>query len=98
MLATSAIFNSYVQPVCLWKEDKTDSYEIIGKYGTVVGWGRTETGEVSNELRQAALPVVDIFTCLESNRDLFGHFISRTNFCAGTRNGLHSCDKYAYTT
>ncbi|KAG4071094.1 hypothetical protein HA402_013408 [Bradysia odoriphaga] len=44
LLETHATFNNYVQPVCLWRADKTDLSDIIGKYGTVVGWGRTETG------------------------------------------------------
>lgn len=82
-----------MHPVCLWRENKSDSLDIVDRYGTVVGWGRTETRELSNELRQAELPVVDVFTCLESNPDVFGRFISRTNFCAGTRNGLYNYNK-----
>ncbi|KAG4071090.1 hypothetical protein HA402_013404 [Bradysia odoriphaga] len=41
LLETHATFNNYVQPVCLWRTDKTDLSDIIGRYGTVVGWGRT---------------------------------------------------------
>lgn len=91
-LTTHVTFNNYVQPVCLWDAYEIHLSDIVGKHGTVVGWGHTETGQLSNALRQAALPVVDAFTCLESNSDLFGSFLARTNFCAGTRNGSCVCD------
>lgn len=82
-------FNNYVQPVCLWRSDIYFT-DIIGEVGTVVGWGRTETGELSNELRQASLQVVDTHTCLDSYRDVFGQFLTNNNFCAGQQDGLHS--------
>lgn len=86
-LSADVAFNRYVQPVCLWKSGKTDISEVIGKYGTVIGWGKTETGQISNELRQASLPVVSWGTCLESNRLFAGSLLSERNFCAGIRNG-----------
>ncbi|KAG4072407.1 hypothetical protein HA402_004339 [Bradysia odoriphaga] len=90
-LANTVTFDNYVQPVCLWSADKIHFSNIVGKFGTVVGWGHTESGQVSNALREAYMPVVDAFTCLESNPDLFGGFLSRGNFCAGTRNGTSIC-------
>lgn len=86
-LSTNVIFNSYIQPICLWKSDKIDLSEVINKVGTVVGWGLTENGVVSNVLQEASLPVVSLYTCLKSNRDLFGRFLTDKNFCAGNRNG-----------
>jgi len=86
-LATDAIFNSYVQPICMWKFDKIHLNEVIGKVGTVVGWGVTEDGRISNALQEASLPVVPALTCLRTNRDLFGRFLNAANFCAGWRNG-----------
>ncbi|XP_037047942.1 transmembrane protease serine 12-like [Bradysia coprophila] len=56
-------FNNYVQPVCLWKSNMS---EVIGKFGTVIGWGETETDKQSIELRQASLPVLPWTTCLEN--------------------------------
>lgn len=53
-----------------------------------MGWGLTGTGEPPNALREAALPVVNLTTCLKSHRGLFGRYLSETNFCAGNRNGL----------
>lgn len=87
-LSADVTFNNYVQPICLWKSDKTDISEVVGKFGTVVGWGLTQYGIPSNILQEASFPVVDLFTCLKSNRQFFGQYLSETNFCAGSLNGL----------
>lgn len=60
---------------------------IIGRDGLVVGWGKTESTEKSNVLQQALMPVVDHIDCLESNVDFYGPYLSKTNCCAGLRNG-----------
>lgn len=62
--------------------------DVVGKLGTVIGYGITETDQLSPILRQALMPVVDSLTCLETNRDVFGAHLSKKNFCAGFRNGL----------
>ncbi|XP_037037355.1 uncharacterized protein LOC119075065 [Bradysia coprophila] len=90
-LASDAIFNSYVQPVCVWQPYEINLSKVIGQSGTVVGWGLTEKGVTSNVLQEAKFPVVPHFTCLESNRDLFGRYLTGANFCAGTRNGTSVC-------
>lgn len=87
-LSIDAMFNNYVQPVCLWHSNRTELSEVVGREGTVVGWGLTETGETSNVLRQAFMPVVPSLSCLATNRDFLGTFLSEKNFCAGFRNGL----------
>ncbi|XP_037031091.1 limulus clotting factor C-like isoform X2 [Bradysia coprophila] len=91
-LATKATFNNYVQPICLWDSHKGDLCEVVGKYGTVVGFGITEKDEISYTLRQAVIPVVDLATCLESDRNFFGNFLSDSTFCAGNRNGTNACN------
>lgn len=83
-----ATFDNYVQPICLWNENKTDLSEVIGKNGTVIGWGRTESDSTSKVLREASIKVVDTLDCLETNPGLYGNFLSNRNFCAGSRNGL----------
>lgn len=88
-LATKADFNDYVQPICLWDPNKEDISSVVGKYGTVVGFGITENNQVSYVLRQATIPVVDLTTCLESDRSFFGQFLSDSTFCAGYTNGKH---------
>lgn len=66
-LSAEAIFNDYVQPICLWKSHKTDISEVVDKMGTVVGWGLTENGTTSGVLQQAHFPVEYFFTCVKSN-------------------------------
>lgn len=88
-LSTEATFNDYVQPICLWESNKVELSRVIGRYGTVIGWGVTENYTLSHILRQAVIPVVSTLTCLESNRVVFGNFLSDKNFCAGFRNGIH---------
>lgn len=85
-LATAATFNNYVQPICLW-DSTNDLSKVVGRYGTVVGFGVTETNQISYTLRQAAMPVVDLATCLQSDRNFYGSFLSDSTFCAGFRNG-----------
>lgn len=63
--------------------------QVTGRFGTVIGWGITESDTLSNILRQTILPVIPTLTCLESNRALFGNFLSEKNFCAGFQNGIH---------
>lgn len=82
------MFNRYVRPVCLWNSSNTDVSGIVGKLGTIVGLERTDTGGLSNVLQEAKVPVVSQITCLESDRNLFGHFLTETSFCAGHHNGL----------
>lgn len=88
ILSADATFTNYVQPICLWKSDRTEISEVLGKFGTVVGWGLTQDGKKSNALQQANFPVVSSISCLRSNPAFFGDILSESNFCAGTRNGL----------
>lgn len=91
-LSTEAKLNNYVQPICLWDLNKVAISEVTNKFGTVIGWGLTETDELSAILRQAIMPVVSLTTCLNSNREFFGTFLSDKNFCAGFRNGTSVCN------
>ncbi|XP_037049637.1 chymotrypsin-C-like [Bradysia coprophila] len=86
-LSTDATFNDYVQPICLWKSDKTDLSEVVGKMGTVIGWGLTQNGALSTTLQEANYPVVDLLTCIKSNPLFFGSILTEKSFCAGNRNG-----------
>ncbi len=96
-LSTEANLSNYVQPICLWNLNKVAVSEVTNKLGTVVGWGVTETDELSVILRQAFMPIVSLTTCLESNREFFGVFLSDKNFCAGFRNGTGVCNGDRYT-
>lgn len=65
---------------------------MVGKYGTVVGFGITEKNKISYNLRQAVIPVVSLTTCLDSDRSFYGSFVSDYTFCAGFRNGTTACN------
>lgn len=86
-VANRMFFNDFVQPICLWQSDKADLSTVIGRAGTLVGWRTTETGKQSTALWRSALPVVDSMVCLQSNRLIYGNYLSESNFCAGDRNG-----------
>ncbi len=92
-LATKATFTDYVQPICLWDPNNVDISQLTGKFGTVVGWGLTETNKLSDILRQAVIPVVSLTSCLNSNPNVFGSLLTDNNFCAGYRNG----ETYSWT-
>ena len=89
-LQRSAEITDYVRVVCLWEEDINLS-SIINRLGTVVGWGFDETGDVTETLMQAKMPVVSTETCIFSNRDFFSRFTSDKTYCAGFRNGTSAC-------
>lgn len=91
-LSTEANLNDYVQPICLWDVNKKGISEVTNKFGTVIGWGATEANTLSVVLRQAIMPIVSLTTCLNSNREFFGTFLSDKNFCAGFRNGTSVCN------
>ncbi|EDS31178.1 elastase [Culex quinquefasciatus] len=81
-LSTEAQFDEFVQPACVNQEPA-----ITGLLGTAVGWGFTESDELSPVLKATRMPVVDTSQCIESNRDTFGLALDSTLFCAGYTNG-----------
>ncbi|GAB0100485.1 uncharacterized protein DMENIID0001_165330 [Sergentomyia squamirostris] len=82
-------FTNHIQPICLYNNSVQQTME--NHLGTAVGWGHTENDTVSDTLRHAEIPIVPTLTCLESDRDFFGGFLSETNFCAGYINGTNVC-------
>ena len=87
-LSYMATFNHFVLPICLWRSDETDLSHVIDKFGTVVGWGTTETHHLSEILQEAHFKVVTHVQCLESNREFYTVYLTERNFCAGLRNGM----------
>lgn len=76
-------FSDYIQPACLWRHHS----ERAG-YGSVVGFGLTNTDRLGDVLHQASMPIVSHLECLEGNRLIFGALLGQHNFCAGNRNGM----------
>lgn len=89
-LETNVTFTNFIQPICLW--DELPEREVFSKMGRVVGWGGTEHDDApANILRETSMPVIETTQCLESNRPMFGQYLTGNNFCAGYRNGTSVC-------
>lgn len=83
---------SYVSPVCLWSNDDGDINKLIGKLGTIPGWGVTEDGNLSEKLMSIKMPIISLQQCIWSNPNIFGYITSEKSFCAGFRNGSTVCN------
>lgn len=95
-LKDSVTRSNYIRPVCLWSFD-SDLKMIVGKHGSIPGWGYNENGLVSEELTFIRMPIVTHETCIWSNRDFFSKVTSDKAFCAGFRNGSSGkINKYIY--
>nr|CAD7571564.1 unnamed protein product [Timema californicum] len=91
VMKRSIVYNTFIQPICLW--DRSPNLgPIVGKFGTVVGWGRDENGnKVTPKPRMAQIPIVTQEECLRSKND-FVFLTSNRTFCAGSRNGTGPCN------
>lgn len=85
ILVRTVSFNKFVKPICMWSGS---SYEdLVGRRGTIVGWGKTEYSAVaSDKPKWAEITVVSAATCLRSN-SAFNKLTSDRTFCAGERDG-----------
>lgn len=82
-LATSIAFTTFIQPACLPELE----FSIVNQIGIVIGFGRTESGQLSPVLREARMQVPSTIDCLESDRDFYGLFLYDGNYCAGHLQG-----------
>ncbi|CAK1589942.1 unnamed protein product [Parnassius mnemosyne] len=85
-------YTDYVRPICIWPDNQIDLNNVIGKKGSVVGWGFDETGVATEELTLVEMPVVDQETCIRSYSDFFARFTSQYTYCAGYRDGTSVCN------
>ncbi|CAH2002623.1 unnamed protein product [Acanthoscelides obtectus] len=84
-------FTTTIRPICLWS-GPTNLEVVVGKLGTVVGWGMDENGNITtSEPRQVSLPVVSHEDCLSSSA-IFATQVTGRTFCAGFRNGSGPCN------
>lgn len=88
---TAARITSYVRPICLWRES-TDIKSVIKKLGSVVGWGYDETGQYTEQLMQARMPVVANEMCIASFPEFYTRFTHNNSYCAGSANGTTVCN------
>lgn len=89
VLTRTVQFNKFAKPICLWTNSNLN--DLVGKVGTVVGWGKTETNAISTSSpRWAEIPVVSQLDCLRSN-EAFNKLTSDRTFCAGDQKNLGPC-------
>ncbi|XP_023941053.1 CLIP domain-containing serine protease HP8 [Bicyclus anynana] len=89
-LAHDVLFNDFVKPICLpvdplLKEDTFEGYDLV-----VAGWGKTETGRMSDVKMQVLVPVMKNSICSQIYTMSFKE-INENQICAGGRNNKDSC-------
>ncbi|XP_052888905.1 uncharacterized protein LOC128297320 [Anopheles moucheti] len=90
-LSANITMTKYVQPVCLWTMDSNQEM-IVGRNGTIVGFGLNEQDVVSNQLKQALIGVVDALTCIASDRAVFGTHLTSDMYCGKGQPGVSACN------
>jgi len=78
-------------PICLPSSDNS----LVGKTGTVTGWGRlSEYGQISPVLREVQLPIISNSKCMRMYRNSGqNEWIPKIFVCAGTSTGgKDSCE------
>lgn len=90
ILKNAAEYSKYIRPICLWENDLSVA-EIVGKSGTVVGWGSDGYGAtVTATPRSIKIPIVSEVDCLRSSQ-AFATITSNRTFCAGRKDGYGPC-------
>ncbi len=84
-------FTEFIRPICLW-EGSDSLNSVVGQMGTVIGWGRDNTGNiVTPEPKKINIPVVTEAECLRSS-DTYRYITSQRTYCAGGRDGRGPCN------
>ncbi|XP_067001545.2 serine protease 1 [Anabrus simplex] len=68
-----------------------DDLDLEGKQGQIAGWGLTEAGRQSEELRVVNLPYMNFSTCYDSVPNIFRPKLTYDKICAGTLDGAFVC-------
>ncbi|XP_058177613.1 chymotrypsin-like protease CTRL-1 [Anopheles ziemanni] len=81
-LAKNITMMDHIQPVCLWSVDKglTQDWALENR-GILAGFGTTELAVLSNHLREVDVRIVDLRTCIESDREIYGKHLTRNMLC-----------------
>lgn len=81
-------YSLHASPVCLPESIK---FDFKDKKGVVVGWGLDKNHQLSRTLQQLEVPTFPFLDCFYRNRDFFGGYASKRNFCAGFRKDKGIC-------
>lgn len=88
-LARPVRITNYVRPICLWLDEAESVDHLMDNVGVIVGWGLTRSGDISNRLQHAEIPVVDTLTCISSDPTFYSQYSSPKSFCAGVPSGKY---------
>uniref|UniRef100_A0A182IUR9 Uncharacterized protein n=1 Tax=Anopheles atroparvus TaxID=41427 RepID=A0A182IUR9_ANOAO len=69
-----------------------DDRQLVGQTGTIVGFGLNEHDELTGMLQKAELTVVDVYACLDNDREAYGRVLTRNMYCAGGRANVSGCN------
>ena len=86
-LANEVQFSKYIRPICI-----ADSRSEIAKApnGTVVGFGKTESGRISDIANKLEIPIYDYLNCTKHS-ERHRNLMSARTFCGGTADGHGVC-------
>lgn len=86
----SISYNSFVRPICLWPSSSMaqNIEEIVGRTGTLIGWGQPRLTIGPNILRKVQMPIVSKSNCFD--RSILTP--ETRAFCAGSRDGNGPCN------
>jgi len=87
-LANDVVFNKFVRPICV---PDVDSDVARVSNGTVIGFGKTETGFLSDVTKKLEIPFYDFKNCTTHSSD-HTTFVSARTFCGGTSDRRGVCD------
>ena len=86
-LVNEVQFSKYIRPICI----ANSSSEVAkAQSGTVVGFGKTETGRISDIANKLDIPIYDYQNCTKHSERHHGLVSART-FCGGTADGKGVC-------
>ncbi|XP_070069171.1 transmembrane protease serine 9 isoform X2 [Drosophila takahashii] len=86
-LDRSVVYKPHIRPICIQLDIRyKPEADFISKY-TAVGWGKTETGNLSDVLQTAEIYRLDKNTCL----NFFWGVLSDSQICGGSHNGVDTC-------
>ena len=86
-LVNEVQFDKFIRPICI-----ADRKSEVAKArsGTVVGFGITETGRISDVANKLDIPIYDYHNCTEHNID-HRCLVSARTFCGGPADGSGVC-------
>lgn len=90
VMSQTVQFSYYIRPICLWPFEDSQKF-IDGQQGTVVGWGKDETGSFSVEPRTVKVSILSMERCRNSGKKYFP-VTNENTFCAGAKDGSGPCN------